>query len=217
MRRSTPFTKVNSLEDADKAEKALRSQFKSGDITKVAFDKGQASLVGQMEGLMRGGSKIAKETAKKVASKGISREFGKAIKAGEAGSGIAKSASGMSSGQAAAVDMGVKVLVGDSKSTGSGALSGATGAMATAASFGLVDPYSQAIAGAVGGIMGGLGAKSAKKAAAAKAKAEEEAKHASNLGRIEQEKGAKIQSALQNMGEAFGRTLNSVGKDKVEL
>lgn len=103
---------------------------------------------------------------------------------------------------------------GDTSTLG-GAASGAAGAMSTAASFGLVDPTSQAVAGVIGGTMGALGAGSARKAAAAAAKAKAEAQHATNLGKIEEEKDAKIQGAFSRLSQAFASNLR--GKKKVTL
>ena len=95
-------------------------------------------------------------------------------------------------------------------------LGGATSGALSGAQLGMkFGPTGAIVGGVVGGAMGALGARSERKAAAAAAKARAEAQHASNLGRIEQEKDAKIQGAFSRLSQAFASNLRR--KKKVTL
>lgn len=97
-------------------------------------------------------------------------------------------------------------------STAGGATSGALEGASMGAMLG---PKGAIVGAVIGGAMGALGAGSKRKAAARAAKARAEAQHASNLGRIEQEKDAKIQGAFSRLSQAFASNLR--GKKKVTL
>ena len=107
--------------------------------------------------------------------------------------------------QAGAKILGIGPDNGDTSVEG-GAASGAMSGAAMGAKFG---GYGAAIGGVVGGVAGGLGASAAQKDAHRAAKEKAKAKHAENMGRIEEEKDSKIQSALGTMKQAFGRNLNN--------
>ena len=191
-----------SIKSIQKQEEDLRKQLKAGKISQAKFDLRQGELLGKAQGLG-----LAKE--KEFASKGIERKFGKA----NAG-GFKVDAS--NAGQIGSTLLSLGGVGGQGEtSTLGGAASGATGAMATAASFGMVDPVSQGVAAVVGGTMGALGARYERKAQARAAQARAEAQKASNPGRIEQEKDAKIQGAFSRLSQAFASNLR--GKKKVTL
>ena len=84
----------------------------------------------------------------------------------------------------------------------------ASGALAGAA-FG---PYGAAIGGAVGGLTGALGARSKRKAAVREANAQAADIRSQGIINSEQERGARVSSALQRLSGAFSQNLNNIQK-----
>ena len=175
-------------------------------------------LSGKMKGIAK-----KKEAAKKIAKaapKAVSKVVQPALPVKDMkgnfadGTAPAKEMSTQDTAEMASKGMELAGIGGEGDySTEGGVASGAASGAAMGAKFG--GAHGAVIGGVIGGVAGGLGASAIRKDAAARAKAKYAAKHASNLGRIEQEKDQKIQSALGNMKQAFSKNLNK--EEKVKL
>lgn len=213
-----------SPEDIKKFQESRQQQYHTQlDAQQQRFDAGNTAIKsGSAAGTGAAAQYFAQEGTKQAATKGTT-----AGTTAGAGAGAGGMSAGASTGVGVAASMGGEMAGGavdeggTTTDTGSGVGGGMLKGAGSGAAMGAMTgtpvgiAVGAAVGAVVGGISGGLAAKSRRKAAERKARAEAYGDMHDSLARIEQNKAAQINNALQNMQQGFQQSL--LRKLKVNL